>query len=171
MDGNRCGDDDFADFVAAQTPALLGLARALTGNDHDAWDLVQEALFRVGKRWSRASMHNPAGYVRTVLVRLNVDRFRRLRRELTTAELPDQAATSVQREGELGAWLTGVLPGLSPRQRTVLALRFVADLDTAEIARELGCSEGSVRSHLSRGLARLREQLPAGHTTEKEPSR
>jgi RNA polymerase sigma factor (sigma-70 family) len=45
------------------------------------------------------------------------------------------------------------------RQRSVLALRFYSDLSEAEIARVLGCRPGTVKSSLSRGLAKLREEL------------
>ena len=68
--------------MGAQLPGLLGYARALSGNDHDAWDLVQECLVRIGVRWSRIDRDgNPAAYARTTLVRLNVDRMRRRGRE------------------------------------------------------------------------------------------
>ena len=46
-------DADFADFVAAQSRPLLGLAHGLTANPHDAWDLTQETLARLGERWGR----------------------------------------------------------------------------------------------------------------------
>ena len=75
-------DRDFGEFVDAQTTPLLGLAYALTGNRHDAWDLVQETFVRLGLRWRRLREENLAAYARTVMVRLNVDRLRHLRREL-----------------------------------------------------------------------------------------
>ena len=74
-------DDDFREFAAAQTRPLLGLAHALTANPHDAWDLTQETLARLGERWGRTRFEEPAAYARTVMVRLNIDRIRRLRRE------------------------------------------------------------------------------------------
>lgn len=55
-------DEAFEEFVAAETPRLLRIAFALTGNRHDAWDLVQETLVRVGSRWSRLSLDNPGAY-------------------------------------------------------------------------------------------------------------
>jgi len=82
----------FDEFVEVETPRLLGLALALTGNRHDAWDLVQEALVRVGVRWRRLADQNPGGYARTTVVRLNIDRSRRRHRELVTGEPPDRAA-------------------------------------------------------------------------------
>ena len=148
-------DEDFAAFVEAQSPALLGFAHALTGNRHDAWDLLQETLVRIGDRWRR--IDQPAAYARTVMTRLNIDRVRRLRRELlgvrtseqTTVDVPTSAAES---------WLVEALATLTPRQRTALALRYVEDLDVRGIAARMGCSEGTVKSQLSRGIQRLKDQ-------------
>ena len=150
-------DPDFAEFAAAQTRPLLGFAHALTANPHDAWDLTQETLARMGERWGRGRFDEPAAYARTVMVRLNIDRIRRLRRELPLLGGPVEEAP-VEVVGELDGWLVEALATLSPRQRTALALRYVEDLDVRGIAARMGCSEGTVKSQLSRGTERLREQ-------------
>ncbi len=150
----RGTDGDFAAFVEAQSPALLGLAHALTGNRHDAWDLLQETLVRVGERWRR--IDQPAAYARTVMTRLNIDRIRRLRRELPGAR-SSEPATADASTSEAEAWLVEALATLTPRQRTALALRYVEDLDVRAIADRMGCSEGTVKSQLSRGLQRLKD--------------
>ncbi|RYJ06557.1 MAG: sigma-70 family RNA polymerase sigma factor [Actinomycetales bacterium] len=154
MDGSAGGD--FQDFVAAQTRPLLGLAHALTANPHDAWDLTQETLARIGERWGRTRFDEPAAYARTVMVRLNIDRIRRLRRELPLLGAPHEESP-VELVGELDGWLVEALATLSPRQRTALALRYVEDLDVRGIAERMGCSEGTVKSQLSRGTERLRD--------------
>ncbi|MBA2955432.1 SigE family RNA polymerase sigma factor [Nocardioides sp. CGMCC 1.13656] len=158
-------DHEFSEFVAAQTRPLLGLAHALTADPHDAWDLTQETLARMGERWGRSRFDEPAAYARTVMTRLNIDRVRRLRRELpmlsTREEQPPVVVT-----GELDGWLVEALATLSPRQRTALALRYVEDLDVRGIAERMGCSEGTVKSQLSRGTERLRE-----HAREHGPLR
>ncbi|WP_216654010.1 sigma-70 family RNA polymerase sigma factor [Nocardioides sp. zg-DK7169] len=120
---------------------------------------------RVGTRWRRLAEQNPGGYARTTLVRLRVDRARRLRRELLPGLLPERAAPVVITE-ELDPWLLAALGRLSPHQRAAVVLRVLEDLDHAEIAARLGCSVGTARSHLSRGLARLREA--AGERVEVE---
>ena len=149
-------DSDFADFAAVQTQALLGFAHALTANPHDAWDLTQETLARLAERWGRTRFEEPAAYARTVMVRLNIDRIRRLRRELPSPGGRHEQAP-VEVVGRSEAWLVDALASLSPRQRTALALRYVEDLDVRSIAERMGCSEGTVKSQLSRGTERLRD--------------
>ncbi|HTW16028.1 MAG TPA: SigE family RNA polymerase sigma factor [Nocardioides sp.] len=153
---------EFEAFVDGELARLLGYARVLTGNDHDAWDLVQEGLVRVGLRWGRIERSgNPAAYVRTTLVRLNIDRLRRRGREHPVAVPPDTAMAVRLPEG-VDAWLVEALASLTPRQRTAVALRFVDDLDVAGVAAAMGCSGGTAKSHLSRGLQRLRDLAPEG---------
>ena len=156
--------EGFEAFVEAETPRLLGLAHALCGNPHDAWDLVQEALVRVGLRWRRLADQNPGGYARTTLVRLNVDRTRRLGRE-APGEVPDLPAP-VALDRALEPWLVAALASLTPQQRAAVVLRVVEDLDHAGIADVLGCSAGTARTHLSRGLARMRERAAARQEVE-----
>lgn len=150
----------FEVFVEAETPRLLGLAHALTGNPHDAWDLVQEALTRVGVRWSRLGSENPGGFARTTLVRLNIDRTRRLRRELLYGFVPEHEAP-VEVVEEVDPWLVEALETLTPKQRAAVVLRVLEGLDHTGIAERLGCSAGTARSHLSRGLSRMRERAEA----------
>lgn len=157
--------DDFRDFVTVQTRPLLGFAHALTANPHDAWDLTQETLARLGERWGRTRFDEPAAYARTVMVRLNIDRIRRLRRELPLLGTPPEEVP-VEVVGDLDGWLVDALATLSPRQRTALALRYVEDLDVRGIAERMGCSQGTVKSQLSRGTERLRE-----HAREHGPLR
>lgn len=148
---------DFADFVALQARPLLGYAYALTADPHDAWDLTQETLARMGERWGRTSYDTPVAYARTVMVRLNIDRVRRLRRELPRSAAAPEVAVPAEDLDGLEPWLVEALATLSPRQRTALALRHVEDLDVRGIAERMGCSEGTVKSQLSRGTERLRE--------------
>jgi RNA polymerase sigma-70 factor (sigma-E family) len=159
--------DAFAEFVVAHTQPLLRLAHALTGNPHDAWDLVQEALARTGERWDR-EIAQPGAYTRTVMVHLNIDRLRRLRRELLVFAPHDNTRRVVEAfnapETGMDADLLEALATLSPRQRTAIALRYVEDLDVASIAERMCCSEGTVKSQLSRGTARLKERLATTRT-------
>lgn len=151
------GRGGFEDFVAARRSALLRTAYLLTGNHHDAEDLVQATLLRVVPKWS-AIAHHPEPYVRKVLVRESVTRWRGRRwRERSTSHLPE--ASSSEPSSDRMA-LREALATLSPRQRAVLVLRYYDDLTEPATAEVLGISVGTVKSHARDGLARLRELLP-----------
>ena len=82
------GREDFEAFVAARYGALLRTAYLLTGDHHDAEDLLQQALVKAVGAWGRIT-GDPEPYVRTILVRQNVSRWRGRRwREVHTAEPP-----------------------------------------------------------------------------------
>ena len=151
--------EGFAEFVVARQAALLRTAYLLTGNAHDAEDLVQTTLIKVVPQWRRIG-DNPEPYVRRVLVNENVSRWRRRRwREETTDELPETLAASPDHV-ELMA-VRSALAGLARQQRAVLVLRYYEGWTEAEIADQLGISPGTVKSHARDGMARLRLALPA----------
>jgi RNA polymerase sigma-70 factor (sigma-E family) len=149
----------FNDYVAARRGALLRTAYLLTGDPHAAEDLVQNALLNVVPKWHRIA-DDPDPYVRTVLARESVNRWRRRRwRELPTAVLPDRpSADHDQHQDRLA--LRGALARLAPRQRAVIVLRYYEDLTEAQTAAALGISVGTVKSQARDALARLRTQAP-----------
>jgi RNA polymerase sigma-70 factor (sigma-E family) len=147
-------------FVAARTGALVRAAYLLTGDRGLAEDLVQTVFIKVAPRWGRiVAAGDPEGYVRTVLYREHVSRWRLHRgREvlsaeggLTDAPSPDQADMVLERLA-----LGGLLAQLNRRQRAVLVLRYYEDLSEGATARVLNCSVGTVRSQTARALAKLR---------------
>jgi RNA polymerase sigma-70 factor (sigma-E family) len=150
---------DFAQYVNLRLPALLRFGHALTGNPHDASDLVQDALERVGVRWS--SIDHDRGtadaYVRRAMLNARTSRWRRRRRETLVAEIPDTVVHTRDRLDDQPLWIA--LQTLPPRQRAVIVLRYYEDLSEAEIAGTLGISAGTVKSQASRAMATLRQQL------------
>jgi RNA polymerase sigma-70 factor (sigma-E family) len=149
--------EDFEDFVVTRRGALLRTAYLLTGNHHDAEDLVQSALIKVVPKWGRIK-DRPEPYVRQVLARDSVSRWRGRRwREVSTDVIPE--ATHLDRIDRLE--LLEDLGRLSPRQRAVLVLRYFDDLTEADTAEALGISVGTVKSHVRDALQRLREQQPS----------
>jgi RNA polymerase sigma-70 factor (sigma-E family) len=122
----------FERFAADRADALLAYGYLLTGNPHDAADLVQEALVRLRGRWDRVrAKHDPESYVRTTMTRLHVNTWRRRGREHVTAAPPEHAYVDVPYEGSP---LWDALAELPPRQRAVLVLRYYEQLSDAEIA-------------------------------------
>ncbi|QIG42885.1 SigE family RNA polymerase sigma factor [Nocardioides anomalus] len=148
----------FEEYVAARRPALLRTAYLLTGDHADAEDLVQTALVKVVPHWRRVA-DRPDPYVRQVLTRESVSRWRRRRwREVSTQAPPERGATGPdldQREA-----LRAALGSLAPRQRAVLVLRYFEDLTEKETAAVLGVAVGTVKSQARDALARLRASLP-----------
>ena len=157
MSGLDPGEGGFEEFVAARRPMLLRTAYLLTGSHHDAEDLVQTTLLRVVPRWSRIAA-NPEPYVRQVLVRESVTRWRGRRwRERSVSELPEHPSPEPANDRMA---LRDALATLSPRQRAVLVLRYYDDLTEPATADLLGISVGTVKSHAREGLARLRDLVP-----------
>jgi RNA polymerase sigma-70 factor (sigma-E family) len=150
----------FADFVAQRLSPLYRYAVVLTSSSQDAEDLVQEALTRTALAWRRVRAQDPERYVRTTMVRIMANRWRRPRREYPVADVPDRGAED-ERLNRLdeSAGLTLALANLPPRMRAVLVLRYVDRMTEAEIADVLGCSRGTVKSQASRALAKLRVAL------------
>ncbi|QFZ77037.1 SigE family RNA polymerase sigma factor [Streptomyces fagopyri] len=155
--------ENFREFVANRSPALLRTAVLLSGGDrHAAEDLLQNALIKAAGRWHRVD--EPEAYVRQILYRQQVSRWRLKwpRREVSVAEPPEGArqGTDASAAAELRVVMRGAPARLTARQRTVLVLRYFEDLPEADVARLLGCSVGTVRSTTHRSLARLRALAP-----------
>lgn len=151
--------DSFEEFVTARRPQLLRTAYLLTGSHHDAEDLVQATLLKVVPKWRKIA-DRPEPYVRTVLSRESISRWRRRRwRELSTDVVPDSPGADNEPTSSDEA-LQRALLNLPPRQRAVIVLRYYEDLTERQTAERLGIAVGTVKSHAREGLARLRELLP-----------
>lgn len=157
------GRGDFEEWARTRTPALLRAAWLLTADAHAAEDLVQEALVRVAQRWERVSRDGqPDAYVRTVLHRLSVDRWRRARArvaEVLTDRHPEPRDAAGDRPDHR-LLLEEALARLTPRQRAVLVLRFLEDLTETATAAVLRCSTSTVKSQTRVALERLRVLAP-----------
>lgn len=151
-------DVEFTRYTVARWPHLVRTAHMLTGDFHEAEDLVQTTLAKVYAQWSRLRPELVDAYVRRALVNNNLSRHRRRRvTQLLTAFLPDTAgeppATGHLEQREL---LVEALAELPERQRAVVVLRYWEDLSVEETARTLGCSVGTVKSQAFRALDKLR---------------
>jgi RNA polymerase sigma-70 factor (sigma-E family) len=144
---------------------LVRLSVLLLQDQGAAEDVVQDAFIAVHRRWDRLDDPDRAlSYLRQTVVNRSRSALRHravVRRHLARATEPDPAPPA-DREA-LGAdrrrTLFAALDGIPRRQREVLVLRYYLDLSEAEIAETLGISRGAVKSHASRGAARLRPIL------------
>ena len=153
-------DAAYTEFVRARQTHLRRIAYALCGDWHRADDLLQIALVKLYVAWPR--LHRDGreeAYVRTIIVRANIDESRRpWRREQPGLDGPERAAREPLQVEERSA-LFDALQELPPMQRKVVLLRHWLGLSVAETAHELGIGEGTVKSHSSRGLAALQAVL------------
>src|SRR6188472_830967 len=159
-------DADFAAYLAARRASLLRTAYLLTGNRHDAEDLVQTAFAKLYLSWDKVRDHGSIdGYVRRILVNEHNSLWRRAwkKREHTA---DDSVLHALDRphhdtpDDGVGAALWDVVQTLPRRARAVVVLRYYEELSEAETAAVLGISVGTVKSQTSRALAALRERAP-----------
>ncbi|MFE9205608.1 SigE family RNA polymerase sigma factor [Micromonospora sp. NPDC007230] len=150
----------FEEFVGEQGDALLRLSYVLTGDRHLAEDLTQTALADAYRHWRKVAVAtNPEAYVRRMLVNAHLSWRRRRWTTERPVEVGETDAGTLADPGEGIASrdaMRVLLTGLAPRARTVLVLRYYADLDDRAIAEAMGVSESSVRATASRALAALR---------------
>jgi RNA polymerase sigma-70 factor (sigma-E family) len=152
--------DEFHDFVAARRPTLLRAAMLLTPDRADAEDLLQSALAKTYLAWERINDRGALdGYVRRVMVNINISWWRRRRlEEYPTDDLPELPVADHTRGSELSDAVERLLRLLPARQRAAVVLRYYEDLTESEIAETLGVSVGTVKSTVSRAIAKLREE-------------
>jgi RNA polymerase sigma-70 factor (sigma-E family) len=157
-----CADRDVAltELHREHYPNLVRLACLLLDEQGAGEEVVQEAFVRVHQSWAR--VENPLTYLRATVMNLARSRMRRrlvARRRVEPAIRP---AMSAEEHIVLLADQQEVLDAvraLPRRQRECLVLRYYLDLSESEIASTLGISNGSVKSHSSRGLAALAQRL------------
>ncbi|MEV7801750.1 SigE family RNA polymerase sigma factor [Microbispora sp. NPDC088329] len=151
--------EEFRTYVQSRGAALLRVANQLTGNPSDAEDLLQTALARTYLAWDRIRDRSSLdGYVRRAMVNINISWWRRRKlEEYPSEELPDVPVQQDPRHRY--DELEQALDRLPARQRTAIVLRYYEDMTEPEIARTLGISVGTVKSSVSRGMAKLRGDL------------
>jgi RNA polymerase sigma-70 factor (sigma-E family) len=154
---SRAGDT-FGEYVRARHSALLGMAVGLTGNRADAEDLLQAALAKTYLAWDRIA--DPAaldGYVRRAMVNTHISWWRRRRLdEYPTDEIPDVPIGDHAADADLHEVVVRALNRLPSRMRAAVMLRYLEDMTEPEIADTLGISLGTVKSTVSRAVAKLR---------------
>ena len=155
----RTADRDaaFTEFVLARQTHLRRVAYAICGDWTQAEDLLQTAFAKLYAAWPRLRHDGrEEAYVRQIIVRANIDEHRRpWRREQPGLDGHDPAAPTGLAVEDRSA-LIDALQDLPEMQRKVVVLRHWLGLSVTETASELHISEGTVKSHSSRGLERLR---------------
>ncbi|MBE1536325.1 RNA polymerase sigma factor [Actinomadura algeriensis] len=176
-------DAGFAMLYEAYRGVVFSTALRLCGRWAEAEDLAAEAFLRAyralcGYGPDRIAGLRPRGWLLTILMNLWRNGLRSAARRprpgpLEEAGDPPDPAEGVEDAAarrETGRELAVLLAGLPEGQRAAVVLRHVADLPVAEIADVLGLPQGTVKSHVSRGLARLRAARESGTGRPRRPA-
>lgn len=168
-------DVGFAALYEAYRGVVFSAALRLCGRWAEAEDLSAEAFLRAyralaGYAPGRVAGLRPRPWLLTILTNVWRNSLRSAARRPGAVPLEDAPDPPDPGEGvedaavrrETGRELAVLLAALPETQRAAVVLRHVTDLPVAEIAVVLDVPEGTVKSHISRGLARLRELRAAG---------
>ena len=177
--GLRAGDESaFEEVVRRFGPRMLATARRLLRNEEDARDAVQDAFLSAFRGLAGFAGQASVGtWLHRIGVNAALMRLRRKRQqpELSLSDLLprfkddghhaepvapwDGAAERVLEQKETRAQIRAAIDSLPDDYRTILLVRDIEGLDTAEAARQLGVSEGVVRTRLHRARQALRTLL------------
>lgn len=159
-------------FLARQERSAFRMAQVSTGSTDDALDIVQDAMMRFVERYSRKEQQawKPLFYrvlnsritdwhrrrkVRMSIMRLFGDGDQDIDQLAAQTPKPDQQWQASQAMQTLES----ALQALPLRQQQAVMHRVWDGMDTQQTAIAMGVSSGSVKTHLSRGLQRLQQQL------------
>jgi RNA polymerase sigma-70 factor (ECF subfamily) len=166
---------DFASIVVTHRPQIFRFLLASTRDVDLAETLTQECFLKAHRNWSNFRGESSAmTWLMRIAINLEKDHWRNRRlqfwRQTRTNSVDLDEASEWLPSGERSieqqllarekveqVWQ--VVAKMSRRQRTVFLLRYVEDLELADIARSTGLSEGTVKAHLSRALSKVRTEL------------
>ena len=169
---------EFSTVVANHRPQIFRFLLASTRDLDLAETLTQDCFLKAHRNWSSFRGESSAvTWLMRIAINLQKDHWRNRRMQFwrharTNAVDSDEASEwlpsgesspeqqLLAREQVKQVWRA--VEGLSERQRTVFLLRFVEEMEIAEIGRATGLSEGTVKAHLSRALGRVRGELGRG---------
>jgi len=161
-------DADFTAYLEARQGRLLRTAYLLTGDQHQAEDLLQTSLAKLYLAWDKVRERGAIdAYARRIMVNENNSAWRKpwKRREHATDFGADgaPAGSPVRDEYDegVGGEVWRIVQTLPRRARAVVVLRYYEQLTEAETAEVLGISVGTVKSQTSRAMSALRERTPA----------
>ena len=154
---------DFAEFYRSFRDDCLRTVSVIVGDQDSAQELVAEAFARACASWRTVSRHPaPAAWVVRTALNLNISRWRRRRREVTVPDpgmLAGRPVAAAAVQDPVDPQIMAALLRLPARQRQVIALRLILDLDTGGTAQVLGITPNTVMAHMARALATLRSDL------------
>jgi DNA-directed RNA polymerase specialized sigma24 family protein len=151
---------DFAEFYRSSRDECLRTVLVIVGDQDSAQELVAEAFARACASWRTVSGHPaPAAWVVRTALNVNVSWWRHRRWETPVSDLGVLAGHAAAAQDPVDPGIMAALLRLPARQRQVIALRLILDLDTTDTAGVLGIRPNTVMAHMARALATLRSDL------------
>lgn len=155
-------ETSFAVVFNAHHRQAVRLAYLLTSDADQAEDIAAEAFAKVYPRWKKGQIRDVGAYLRRAVANEANSKLRRRyleRREASrrTGDLRGGRTMDENAADHDAVWLA--IQRLPDRQRHAVVLRYYEDLSEADTAEILGCSVGTVKSQVSRGLAKLEQML------------
>jgi RNA polymerase sigma-70 factor (ECF subfamily) len=149
----------FEEFYEASYRRLFTALCLVTGNRHEAEEVMQDAFLRVFERWDKvAGLEAPEAYLFRTAMNVFRNRYRRatlaLRRTLSLAPATDDLAAVEARDEVIR-----LLRGLPPRERAAVLLTSIMDLSNEEAGRMLGVKASTVRALTSRARAQMKDKV------------
>ena len=149
-------DDEYAEYVASHWRDLVRAAVFLGAAPHEAEDLAQTTLVRCYAKWDRVSgAANRDAYVYRMLLNCLRDARRSRWWRSRVDREPDEAVADDTEAVAVADAVHRALASLTKANRDVVVLRYFVQLTEAQTAEVLGIAPGTVKSRLSRALARL----------------
>jgi RNA polymerase sigma-70 factor (ECF subfamily) len=167
--------DEFSRVVTTHRPQIFRFLLASTRDVELAETLTQDCFLKAHRHWASFRGESSAlTWLMRIAINLQKDHWRNRRLQFwrhTSSNAVDSDEASdwlpskesspetqlLAKEQVARVWRA--VEGLSQRQRTVFLLRFVEEMEIADIARATGLSDGTVKAHLSRALGRVRGEL------------
>ena len=144
------------EYFGAVAPAMRRTAYLVVRDWHTAEDMVQSTFVKLYVAWPRIRETGLDAYARRTLMNTCLSHLRKHRRETVSDHIADQPVGPAGSDVDLARALA-LLP---PRQRAVIALRYLDDLSVDQVAEALAMAPGTVKSQSARALDRLRTLLP-----------
>ena len=177
---------ELSDFLAASERRAFKQAMFAVRNEETALDIVQDSMMKLAEKYGdRPAEEFPMLFQRIIQNTIR-DYYRRSKVRslwttllsafssddedehdpLETIEVESESYTPNSPDGQLEqaqllVILEGEIKSLPPRQREAFLMRYWEDMDVAETASAMGCSEGSVKTHCSRATHALAAALKA----------
>lgn len=151
----QAAESDFDALYHEVWPKAVASAHRIVADRSVAEEIAQEAFTRAFERWPAVSRHPcPEAWVLRVALNLAISDRRRRRIPFRREEF-----SSHDERTAVGLMVREALVKLSAKQQQAVVLRYIGGCEEAEIAAAMGISQGSVKTHLSRGRSRLAELI------------